>query len=211
MLSSIAGVLLLLNVAFRFWPLSWTGDRPESSLSAAGMEMIEAEEIRATRQILNTPPPPRPDRPPVVGPDEREIEDVDVNLDDLRPFDLAGPPASARSSPGTARTESSKPVYQEPRPLRFVEPEYTREARRRQIRAEVDLEVRVGVNGEVEEARVLRRYLIGTNGNREVVERLGYGLEEAALAAARRWLFRPAREGSSPVASSALVTMGFRD
>jgi periplasmic protein TonB len=212
MLGATAAVLLLLNIVFRFWPVSWTGDRPNDSVGASAMEVIQLEEIRATVHVSNTSPPPPPNRPPVVGPDEREIEDVDVFLDDMSPFELAGPPAGPPGTAGTSRPGSAAAVqYQEPRPLRFVEPEYTREARRRQVRAEVDLEVRVGANGQVEDARVVRRYLIGANGSREAVDQLGYGLEEAALSAARRWLFRPAREGSAPVASNTLVTMGFRD
>ena len=88
-----------------------------------------------------------------------------------------------------------------------MEPEYTREARRARIRTEIVVEVQVSPTGQVLSATVVERYLLTPRRRR--VDTLGYGLEEAALAAARRWRFRPARVNDQPVASFTRITFSF--
>ena len=97
-----------------------------------------------------------------------------------------------------------------PKPVRIVEPEYTREARRRNVRAEIVVEVLVDERGQVAEARVIERYLLNKNeDDKEAVAEVGYGLEEAAQEAALRWMFRPARERGKAVRSYTNVTFSF--
>ena len=64
--------------------------------------------------------------------------------------------------------------------------------------------------GRVAEAWVEKRFLLGddTEPPREV-EALGYGLEEAAMAAAERCIFRPARRNGVAVASETTLGFGF--
>ena len=72
-----------------------------------------------------------------------------------------------------------------PRLLREVKAEYTEEARRRNIKGDVVLEIVVRNDGSVGEVRVLQG--------------LGGGLESRAVAAVRQWRFAPAMRRGQPV------------
>jgi TonB family protein len=75
-------------------------------------------------------------------------------------------------------------------------PEYTAAAREQRIEGEVLLEVVFRASGDV---TVLR-----------VVQRLGHGLDETAVEAARRIRFEPARAGGRAVDSTAIVRILFQ-
>jgi protein TonB len=81
------------------------------------------------------------------------------------------------------------------RPLSLVRPSYTDEARRARVQGRVRIELAVDDRGEVTGARVL--------------DGLGYGLDEAALEAARRLRFSPAMQCSRPVAGPFVIAMRF--
>jgi TonB family protein len=94
--------------------------------------------------------------------------------------------AQATSGPATAPVEivaKFRPVYSE-------------EARARKIEGEVLLEVLFGANGQLHVNRI--------------VQGLGYGLDEAAIAAANKMQFRPALQNGSPVDSTAIVHVVFQ-
>jgi TonB family protein len=74
-------------------------------------------------------------------------------------------------------------------------PTYTDEARRLQIEGEVLLEVVFTASGEVQVVRV--------------IQSLGHGLTESAMAAARAIRFRPATRNGQPVDRTATVRMSF--
>lgn len=81
------------------------------------------------------------------------------------------------------------------RPLSLVRPDYTEEARRARIQGRVRIELALDDHGEVQTAHVL--------------DGLGYGLDEAALEAARRLRFSPALRCSRPVAAPFVIAMRF--
>ena len=85
-----------------------------------------------------------------------------------------------------------------PSVLKEVKPTYTSEAMRAKIQGDVDLEVIVGVNGTVTDVRVTKS-LDKT-----------YGLDQAAIAAARQWLFRPGQRNGEPVATRVTLQLSFR-
>lgn len=66
-----------------------------------------------------------------------------------------------------------------------VQPAYTAEGRQANVEGVVKLEVSVDATGHVTNVRVLKG--------------LGYGLDEAAVAAAKQWTFRPATRCGKPV------------
>jgi TonB family protein len=72
-----------------------------------------------------------------------------------------------------------------PRLLREVKADYTEEARRRNLRGEVVLEIVVRIDGNVGDVRVLQG--------------LGGGLEARAVAAVKQWKFSPALRRGQPV------------
>lgn len=85
-----------------------------------------------------------------------------------------------------------------PSVLKEVKPTYTSEAMRAKIQGDVDLEVIVGENGVVTDVRVTKS-----------LDRV-YGLDQAAIAAARQWLFRPGQRNGVPVATRVTLQLSFR-
>ncbi|HET9953930.1 MAG TPA: TonB family protein [Polyangiaceae bacterium] len=81
------------------------------------------------------------------------------------------------------------------RPERVVQAEYTDSARAARVEGRVRLELSLNERGEIQDVRVLRG--------------LGYGLDEAALAAARRMRFRPATRCGKPQGGPFILSMRF--
>jgi protein TonB len=82
-----------------------------------------------------------------------------------------------------------------PRPLSVVRAEYSNEARSAHVEGRVVMELAINDRGEVTDARVLHG--------------LGYGLDDAAVAAARRLRFSPALRGNRPISTSFVIAMRF--
>lgn len=212
-LASLAVSLALVVAAVRLWPAAGPAADEPLRFDTRAREVIAIEEVQPTAQGESAPPPPPAPAPPVVVPDDVVLEEDELDLDVSEnliaaepgdrppgPVGPAGPPAGPRS----VQPEVG------PKTVRFVEPEYTREARRRKIRAEVVVEVRVDERGRVTESRIVERFLLGKDAaEKQPVAEVGYGLEEAALSAAGRWIFRPARQDGRPVASYTTLTFTF--
>jgi protein TonB len=208
---ALVGSQLLLIALVQLWPL--TGEAPRASpvYRAGKQEVIEIDEIRPTRQTQALRPPPPAPLPPIVVPNDVLIEEELAFSDQLLPVDVPGTDAIRQEGDpeggpptGDAFTEVG------PKPVRVVEPEYTREAQRKNVRAEVVVEVVVDERGRVSTARVLERYLLRDGDDpKERVAQLGYGLEESALSAAERWTFRPARQQGKAVRSAYTLVFSF--
>ncbi len=197
-------VLLCAVAVVRWWPPAPSNEPASLPVTTRG-EMIEIEEIRPTRQSGDVKPPPPAPIPPIVVADDVILEQEEFDLSDaFLPLEIPGATVPA---PGTDAEE--KVVFEGPKPIRVVEPEYTRAAHRRKVRAEVVVGVKIDEQGRVQEAWVMKRYLLGEENEPREVDELGYGLEEAAMAAAERCLFRPARRNGQPVASETTLGFGF--
>jgi protein TonB len=208
-LVALAGTLVLLIALVRLWPADWGGPR-EVLYSASGTETIQIEEIQPTSQSREKRPPPPAPLPPIVIPNDAIDEVVPLDFtDSALPIDEPGEDAE-RQEGTTAQLEAAQRPDVNARLLRYVEPEYTRAARRDDVQAEVVIEVQVNAHGRVEDATVLRRTLLDEEGHpMQTVDTLGYGLEAAALDAARNCLFRPARANGEPVATRTTLTIRF--
>ena len=111
---------------------------------------------------------------------------------------LAPPPAK---SPPVAEPRFEHPVrvggdVTRPELLSRVDPEYTWEARRARIQGVVIVEVVIDTAGRVTDVKVLKP--------------LPMGLDRAAVAAVKRWTFRPAMYQGKPVAVHYNLTVNFR-
>lgn len=207
----MATSLLLLVAAVNLWPVP--GDYAPTDLvyTTRGPETIQIEEIAQTSQRRQAPPPPAP-LPPIIVPNDEIIEEEALELTDSF-LTIEDPGVDQDFSPGLPEgsTTSTARVDTDPKPVRIVEPEYTREAKKKKIRAEVVVEVLIDDKGRVEASKVLERFLLGDDEDdpKQQVNLLGYGLEEAARSAAERWLFRPARKNGTPVRSSHALTFRF--
>lgn len=202
-------VTLLVMVGFiKFWPTPSGEIDPDEVFDSRGEISIEIEEIvQTTHAERKAPPPPAP-IPPVIVPDDVFLEEEPLDLTDSA-LAIDEPGEDTEAQEGEVATGPRRSATSAPKLFRFVEPEYTREARRKRVRAEVVVEVLVNEKGRVEESRVLERYLLGRNEEREPTQQLGYGLEEAALAAAEQLGFRPARQDGKPVSSYTTLSFSF--
>jgi TonB family protein len=112
---------------------------------------------------------------------------------DASTHDKSNAPSSSpqASEEKTAPPESAQPESQAqagaipPKLLKFIEASYPPEALKAGLQAKVELEITVGADGKVTDARV--------------VTSAGHGFDEAALEAARRFVFEPARVADQPV------------
>jgi protein TonB len=167
---------------------------------------IELEMIEQTQHVSKPPPPPAP-LPPVVVPDDtildfEELEvtsEIDIEGDEDGEAEAAdfGPRIVAQADHG-------------PKPIRFVEPEYTEAARKKKIKASVLVEVLIDEKGRVIDTKIIDRFIYEKKDEPPVpVHHVGYGVEEAALSAAERWRFRPARHGGRAVQTYYTLTFRF--
>ncbi|MGA9640728.1 MAG: energy transducer TonB [Terriglobales bacterium] len=95
-----------------------------------------------------------------------------------------------------AQTMESGPASSGVEIVEKPNPVYTQEARNLKVEGEVLLEVSFGANGQLQVNRVVRG--------------LGHGLDEAAVAAAKRMRFKPAMRNGQPVDSTAVVHVVFQ-
>ncbi|MGH9509831.1 MAG: TonB family protein, partial [Terriglobales bacterium] len=110
-----------------------------------------------------------------------------------------GPEKGPGAGPGPTQgvyTVSRDGGVRPPRPLFAPDPDYSDEARKIKQQGTVVLWVVVGADGQVRDLRVQRS--------------LGFGLDEKAVEAVRRWKFDPATLDERPVASQIYVEVRFR-
>ncbi|HVU00107.1 MAG TPA: energy transducer TonB [Polyangiaceae bacterium] len=108
---------------------------------------------------------------------------------------VAAPPPKPKVLVAHATENTCTEDIVKARPLTMVRPAYTDAARRAKVEGRVRLELTVNERGEVTGARVLSG--------------LGYGLDEAAIAAAQRLHFRPATRCKQAVAAPFILAMRF--
>lgn len=201
-------VVLLLGIALvRWWPapLASTSETPFRDRAP---ERIQLKEVQPTSQSQELKPPPPAPLPPVVVPndvlikEETEVGDAALAVED--------PEDDPRHQEGSADAPSaSRQPDTNARLFRAVQPEYPSAARDNSVRARVQVTVQVTEKGQVQEASIRQRWLLSTEGHARPVAKLEYGLEEAALSAARQSLFRPARANGNPVGTQTTLTFEF--
>lgn len=149
----------------------------------------------------------------VTGTFERVTDDVRITLNISsvrRPADKSVVIAGSVPISDEMRALSTEPIpwsrdivragvggISSPRCVRCPFPEYTDKARSAHFEGTVTLDVVVSANGDVESAIV--------------VKTPGYGLEQKALEAVRKWKLRPAKgPDGNPVRTRVIVEMAFR-
>jgi TonB family protein len=96
------------------------------------------------------------------------------------------------------RTVTPPPGFRPPVLRQRINPSYSQQAMRARIQGEVLLDVEVLANGTVGRVKVAKS-----------LDQV-YGLDRAALDAAKLWLFDPATSNSQPVASVVTLNLEFR-
>ncbi|MEO1478622.1 MAG: TonB family protein [Bacteroidota bacterium] len=213
-LAALAASLALVCAVFTLWPHDLLAPAEAAVYDAAAPEVIVLEEIAQTVQAPPPPPPPPTLLPPVEVPDEIEIPDEELDFEEPTldlPTEIAIPDAPALEvtpAPAPAAPAFVERPQRSPSQLSMILPTYPDEARRAGIRARVRVKVLVTEGGQVTEAQVVERLLLRGDEER-VVETIGYGVEEAALDAARRQRFRPARHEGARVRAYTTATYSF--
>jgi TonB family protein len=225
-LGSLAGSVLVVLAAFQLWPYTRPAaldDRPRVERPREQIEIELIEPTVQTEPAPSSPPPPPQDvaLPPVEVPDERVVEERVVEFDvpvlETRPNAPPAPPAPPQTPPGPPAgpptDRGPAPLVERPTrspvPVRFSEPAYPPEARREGVRARVQVRVLVDERGRVEEAQIVGRVLLGRGDREETVASLPYGMDRAALEAARRYQFRAAQHDGQRVRSYTTITCSF--
>jgi protein TonB len=173
------------------------------------------------KRVKRVRPKPAPSEPPPEGPTKTDI--VDPAESGLSPDQSAsqgamvvqgggGIDGAIQEGHGSERTRVAEPppprppaprrfvpifqVTRMPRPIRAVQPEVPEAFRSQNREAVVVVEVAISASGRVVDARV--------------VKKAGFGLDEAAIAAARRTAFEPAMQGDRPVAVKMQIPYRFK-
>jgi protein TonB len=212
--------------------VSLKGARKAEDVSIAVIEKAESETKKAPPPPPAVPAPtaearakaaPRPAaaRPPVEAAPPaaaaaagNDVPDFGLSLGGAGSGGLAVPSSSGRPAPAAAPTvQVSKKLLAapaaarhdecadperpptKPKVLSIAQPSYTEDARAANVAGKVRVELTVDATGHVSSARVL--------------EGLGHGLDEAALAAARAATFEPGTRCGKPAASTFVIAMRF--
>ena len=207
LLGALAVVLALGVALVRWWPAP-SSSAPEGPFSERGPDRIRVNEVQPTTQAREeTPPPPAPVPPKVVPNDVVIEEELEFGSSALA---VESPADDDRLRDGTTETTAAaRPPDTNARLFRAVQPDYPAAAQEESVRARVRVVVQVSETGHVTEASVLERWRLAEGGGTRAVTHLDHGLEEAALAAARRSRFRPAQQNGQPVASQTTLTFEF--
>lgn len=207
-MAGLAASLLLLGAVVNLWPLPGDDDPADIIYNTRRPETIQMEEIVQTTQRRQAPPPPAP-LPPLIVPNDQIIEEDPLDFTDAF-LAIEEPGIDKDFSPGLPEgATTTARVDTDPKPVRISLPEYTKEAKKKKIRAEIVFEMLIDKKGRVQESKIVERFLLGKDEDdpKQPVDQLGYGIEEALHAAAARWLFRPARKNGVAVSSYHRVTL----
>ena len=169
--STIIALLFLIVMFFSFKQFQTSVKLPERPDIT-----IETIEIPQTQQIQKPPPPSRPSIP-VESDDEDILDDVTIDETDvnLQPAnELPPPPPPAEDEVFEFFAVSQKPVL-----VHKEKPIYPDLARKAGIEGTVVVTVTIGKTGKVENAHVFKSIPM---------------LDEAALAAAKKCTFKPAKQ-----------------
>ncbi|MDE2826914.1 MAG: energy transducer TonB [Bacteroidota bacterium] len=203
--ASIIAAQVLILLCIKLWP--GASEPKPLDIIYSSPEVIQMEEIVSTNQTRRAPPPPAP-LPPVIAPDDTILEE-EILLD-LDPLALTDPSLDDMPTEPEGVPSTGIGANEAPKPIRIVTPEYPRSASRRKIHAEIVIAVVVDKRGRVQSPQIVERYLLNEKDNtRTLVDALGYGLEEAAVNAAMRSLFRPARKDGTTVESNYKLSFKF--
>ena len=190
--------LTILIVAFKFFPKY----EVEVTQIDAPQELIDVEDVEATKQEQAPPPPPKPPIP-IEAPTDDVLEDVEIESTELdETATVAAPPPP----PVVEEDEDAEPVFfvaveQMPEPIggigaiqsKIVYPEIAK---------------RAGVQG-----RVFVKAYVDEKGNVnkvELIRGIGAGCDEAAMDAVKSVMFKPGKQRGKPVKVQVTVPVLFK-
>ncbi len=145
-------------------------------------QIIEIEDIEETRQQMEKEEPPKQEIAEVIEAEDEEVPDtVTIGETDLNVDSFVPPPP-----PDDKEAVDFFALETKPKTVKEIEPVYPDLARRGGVEGRVLVEVIIGFDGKVESAKIVG------------AEPEGF-FEDAALAAAKQWVFTPAKQRDKPV------------
>ncbi len=191
--------LLTLILLFRYFPQIEKSERVLTKVQ----ELVNVEDVVATKNELTPPPPPKP-AIPIEAPTDDILEDIEFEETDLDiDAEVSTPPPPPVKEEN--KEEEAEPVFfvaveQLPEPIggiadiqrRIVYPEI---AKRAGIQGKVFILAYVDENGDVKKA--------------EVIKGIGAGCDEAAVAAILQTKFRPGKQRDRPVKVKVTIPIRF--
>jgi len=166
---------------------------PPIELTPYTLKEKEMVAIDVPDDIVIPPPPEEIERP--VIPTEMEISD-DVSVEETIPETDFNPFAPPDIPTDTGSGEAFYAFDSAPTPIKTEAPAYPELARAAGAAGTVLIEVTIDKNGRVKDARVIKSDTITS-------------LEEAAKAAAMKWLFTPAKQRDVPVMARIVIPFEF--
>jgi protein TonB len=185
--STAIAMLVLIVTFFAFKKFEIATKLPESVDIK-----IEVFEIPPTEQIQKPPPPARPTIP-IEAEDDELLEDVTIEeteIDFLEVNEAPPPPP-----PSDDEIFEFFAVSEKPEIINKATPDYPDLARKAQIEGTVVVTVTIGKTGQVEDARIFKSIPM---------------LDEAALTAARKCSFKPAKQRDKFVKVKMNIPFQFR-
>lgn len=196
--TSVIIALALTIIAFKYFP-----EFEKETLSLDGpQELVQVEDVEATKQEAAPPPPPRPPIP-IEAPSDEVLEDIEIMSTEL---DVDAQVAAPPPPPVEEEDDDAEPVFfvaveQQPEPIGGLEG-----IQKRIVYPEIAK--RAGVQG-----RVFVKAFVDENGNVvkvELLKGIGAGCDEAAMEAVKNTKFTPGRQRGKPVKVQVSIPIVFR-
>ena len=193
---SIIISLTLIIVAFKFFPKF----EQETISIDAPQELIQTEDVEATKQETAPPPPPKPPIP-IEAPTDDVLEDVEIESTDLDvDATVSAPP------PPNVEEEEAEPVFfvavqQMPEPIGGI-------AAIQKLITYPEIAKRAGVQGRV----YVQAYVdeLGNVTKVELIKGIGAGCDEEAMNAVNSVKFLPGKQRDKPVKVKMYIPLLFR-
>lgn len=176
-------------------------DRRASASTEPGRKAVGlpvASEHPSPATVFTPPPPTAPAMQPIIAPPSAPAEALaERNLPGGAEMPALRPPEPDEKRPmsDVAGLQFERNVDVQPKVLNHPKPRYSAEALQYQITGVVRLSVVFAADGSVQDIRVVRG--------------LGWGLDDAAIEAVRRYKFTPAMKNGVPVSIRSNVDVKF--
>ncbi len=194
---SLAISLLVLVLAFKYFPKF----EKEQVQIEAPQELVQVEDVEATKQETPPPPPPKPPIP-IEAPSDDVLEDIEIEDTELDvEEEVAAPPPPVEEKEEEVEPTFFVAVEEMPEPIggiaaiqkRIVYPEI---AKRAGVQGRVYVKAFVNENGSVEKVML--------------VKGIGAGCDEEALRAVKATKFKPGRQRGKPVKVQVMIPVLFK-
>lgn len=195
--TSLILALAVIIIAFKYFP-----EFEQEVLALDGpQELVQVEDVEATKQEAAPPPPPKPPIP-IEAPSDEVLEDIEISDTELDiEAEVAAPPPPVEEEEEEAEPVFFVAVEQQPEPIGGLEG-----IQKRIVYPEIAK--RAGVQG-----RVFVKAFVDENGNVvkvELLKGIGAGCDEAAMEAVKNTKFTPGRQRGKSVKVQVSIPIVFR-